>query len=447
MTVRHRVFARMWGVTVVAHLAGNWRYGDIWPEVTLVGVLLAVAGLLGTAAIVAPRVWILLALGVVVPVTAVLEAPVLGNHWLLAGFVSLAYLLTGGRWERFEPAARSVFLVFYCFAAFAKLNTGFLDPVTSCGLFYFNQSLGEWGVGPISPHSVFGWVSSWGAALIELAVPVLLLIRPTRVFGAVLAIGFHGLISLDLGQHFYDFTAVLLPLFALFLGDAFFERFESLGERLSLLSRRLLTTAVVVIGLAVTFASVTPLTATSLVWLADGSFLWWVPYLVLVFWAAVGAREPAVLEWRVGPVAVVLASLVFLNGLTPYLELKTAFGWNMYSNLVTVDGESNHVLVRATLPLRDGHQDMVTVVFSGDPGLQAYADHGYLLPWPSFRTYLFEHPEASVAFERAGDTVVVERAGDTNLAESVPWWWRWMPLRAVHSTTPEQCQSGFLPAL
>lgn len=28
--------------------------------------------------------------------------------------------------------------------------------------------------------------------------------------------------------------------------------------------------------------------------------------------------------------------LVVFNGLTPYLELKTGFGWNMHSNLRTV---------------------------------------------------------------------------------------------------------------
>lgn len=447
MTVRHRVFIRMWGVAVVAHLAGNWRYADVLPEPTMIGILLLATGLFGTAAIVAPRKWLMLGLGVIVPVTAIMEAPVLGNHWLLAGFVSLAYLLTWGRWDRFEPAGRIILLVFYAFAAFAKLNTGFLDPVTSCGLFYANQSLGELGLGPISPSSPVGWATAWGAALVELSVPVLLIIKRTRVAGALLGIGFHGLLTLDLGQHFYDFTAVLFPLFTLFLGDAFFERFESLGGKLRPLSRRILACATVVIGVSVTIGNVTPLTAASLAWLADGSFLWWIPYMVLVFWAAAAVREPAAFAPRLGPVAVVLASLVFINGLTPYLELKTAFGWNMYSNLVTVDGESNHLLVRATLPLRDGHQDLVTVVASDEPGLQAYADHRYLLPWPSFRSYLADQPDVSVTFERAGEVVEVERAGDAGLADPVPWWWRWMPLRAIHSTTPQQCQPAFLPAL
>ncbi|MGH8911188.1 MAG: hypothetical protein ACRDVD_01650 [Acidimicrobiia bacterium] len=448
MTVRHRVFARMWGAAVMAHLAGNWRYGDVWPDFTLLGLLLALAGILGTALVVAPRSWMLLALGVVVPATVVLEAPVLGNHWLLAGFDSVGYLLTWGRWERFEPAARVILLGFYVFAAFAKLNTGYFDPATSCGLFYANQALGEVGVGPFSPGSPIGWVAVWGSALVELSVPLLLLIRRTRVIGVLVAIGFHGLLSLDLAQHFYDFTAVLLPLFVLFLDDSYSERFESVGERIRPSLRRVLVGVVVLVGSVVTMANVLPVSELSLRFLGDGSFLWWIPYLVLVVWAAAASLQPKALNWRLGPVAAALAMLVALNGLTPYLELKTAYGWNMYSNLVTVDGQSNHLLVRSTWPLRDGHEDLVRVVSSDDPGLQAYADEGYLLPWPSFISYTSAHPDVAVTYERAGSVVEVTRAGeDSRLSGPIPWWWRWMPLRAVSASTPDQCQPTFLPAL
>lgn len=447
MTIRHRVFARMWGVAVIAHLAGNWRYGDIWPDFTMIGALLALVGVLGTALVLAPRRWMLLSLGAVVPLTAILEIPVLGNHWLLAAFVSVAYLLVGGDWEQFEPAARLILLVFYSFAAFAKLNSGFLDPEVSCGVFYANQWLGELGLGPVAARSPTAWATAWGSALIELSVPFLLVFKRTRALGAMLAIVFHGVISLDLGQHFYDFTAVLLPLLALFLGDVFFERFESVPSRLRPLSRKVLGGLVVFIGASVTLSSTTALTQATYQWLAKGSFIWWIAYLAMVVWAAAGAREPMGLEWRVGPVAVALAALVVLNGLTPYLELRTAFSWNMYSNLVTVDGESNHLIVRRTWPLRDGHKDMVTIVASSDDGLMEYPNHGYLLPWPTFLTYLEGSPDASVTFERAGGEFEIDRVGASELAGPNPWWWRWMPLRAVHSATPEQCQPTFLPAI
>lgn len=441
----------MWGVAVLAHLAGNWRYGDVWPDPTLIGVLLLAAGLLATVSVVAPRRGVLLALSALIPVTAVLEAPVLGNHWLLAGLVSLGYLLTSGNWDRFEPIARVVLLGFYVFAAFAKLNTGFLDPATSCGVFYANQALGEFGFGQIRALSPLGWMAAWGSALIELSVPVLLVVRRTRVWGAMLAISFHGLLTLDLAQHFYDFTGVLFPLFVLFLPDEFFERVEDVGQKMAAPLRRAGLALVVALGVLVTVFSVTPLTESTLRFLSQGSFLWWIPYMAVVIWAtsrAVRLTDRPSLSWRVGWVGVALGFVVVLNGLTPYLELKTAYGWNMYSNLVTVDGESNHLVVRSTWPVRDGHEDLVTVVESSDSGLQPYADEGYLLPWPSLRAYAVEHPEASLVYERAGQRYDVDRIGDhPDLSGPVPWWWRWMPLRSVNADTPDECQPVFLPAL
>lgn len=168
--------------------------------------------------------------------------------------------------------------------------------------------------------------------------------------------------------------------------------------------------------------------------------------LVVIWTAAASAPSPA-LSWRLGPAAAVVAALVFLNGLTPYLEVKTAYGWNMYSNLVTVDGESNHLLIRSTLPVRSGHENLVTIVESDDPRLQAYADEGYLLPWPSLRVFLASNPDTALAYRRNGGVLEVPRAGDTALADPVPWWWRWMPLRAVHGDEPAGCQSFFLAAL
>jgi hypothetical protein len=29
----------------------------------------------------------------------------------------------------------------------------------------------------------------------------------------------------------------------------------------------------------------------------------------------------------------------------------------------------------------------------------------------------------------------------------VPWWWQWMPLRALDSQSPPRCQVAWLPAL
>jgi hypothetical protein len=441
---RHSIFARMWGVTVLAHAAGNF-HGVVWPSPDVPGAALLLLGLAATVTIVRPRRATLLAISVLIPLTVAMSAPVLGNHWLLAGLVSLCYVLVGGNWERFEPGARVILLGFYSFAAFAKLNTDFLDPATSCGVVYANEWLDGFGLSSIPANGASGWIAAWGSALVELSVPVLLVVRRTRVYGVILAFAFHGMISVDQNQHFFDFTSVLLPLFVLFLPDPFFERIQSFGERLRPLFRHLVTGFVVIVGLAVTFANVTPITEVTDWWLFRGTYLWWLPYLGFIAWNLVrSAGRGGSLPWRLRPAAIAVVAMVFLNGLTPYLELKTAYSWTMYSNLVTVGGESNHLLVRSTLPLRKRYP-LVEIINTDDPALQQYVDEGYLIPWESFMSYLAASERIRVVIKTDGRSQTIVRTKQT--AGPVRWWWRWMPLRSVHREQPGRCQEFYMPAL
>jgi hypothetical protein len=138
--------------------------------------------------------------------------------------------------------------------------------------------------------------------------------------------------------------------------------------------------------------------------------------------------------------AIVLLAL--LNGLTPYTEIKTAFGFNMYANLVTAQGQSNHYLVRRTFPLRRGYDRPVDIVISSDPGLELYRDMGYLIAYPQFQRYIAGR-NVVVAFRR-GDTPEFVTGIEVN---SGPFWWRFLPLRAIDKQAPPRCQDTFLPAL
>ena len=151
-----------------------------------------------------------------------LEAPFLSNHWLLVGFVAAAVVVSlflRDPWAWFSVTGRWILLAFYSFAAFAKLNTGFLDPVASCGVFYANQSLGSFGLPTFPTDSPIAWLTIAGPMLTELSVPLLLAFSRTRRIGVLVALTFHTVISLDLDQHFYDFTAALVMLLCLFLPE------------------------------------------------------------------------------------------------------------------------------------------------------------------------------------------------------------------------------------
>jgi hypothetical protein len=144
-----------------------------------------------------------------------------------------------------------------------------------------------------------------------------------------------------------------------------------------------------------------------------------------------------------GAVAGALLAVVVFNGLTPYLELKTGYGFNMYANLMTVGGESNHFVVRDTLPLTDVQDHLLTVVASDDPDLRTYADKGYLVPERNLLDYLARHPSAHVTVrDDAGERTL---DGDDGVRMPVLVA-KFQLFRAVDTQSPPRCQDVWLPA-
>jgi hypothetical protein len=196
-------------------------------------------------------------------------------------------------------------------------------------------------------------------------------------------------------------------------------------------------------------SAVSPLTPSTAVLVTAVPFVLWIPFgiwwdLVMVRALAPGEK----LNWSLRPLAAVVIAVTFLNGLTPYTEIKTAYGFNMYANLRTSGGQSNHFLVRRTVPLRDGYTDPVEILDSSDPGLLLYRDGQYLVAYPQLRLYLLKHPEISVVYRRGTTTFSVARVGDQPaLAVPAAWWWHYFPLRAIDTSRTPRCQDVFLPAL
>jgi hypothetical protein len=375
-------------------------------------------------------------------VTVWFEAPFLGNHWLVVGFVSLAILGTlgpGEPWPRLAPAARWVLLGFYSFAAFAKLNSGFFDPTVSCGVLYANQALSSWGLPTLSSSSPLAPVVAVATAVIELSVPVLLIVPRTRRLGVALGYSFHFLFSLDLSQHFYDFTSVLFPLFALFLDDATLSSFEERVE-----AHRTASQVVAAYLVALATAAVAPQNGLTDRFVWYGFFAVWIPFgFMLVAWVVRDLNRPSPVAMKLGgPAPALIFALVVLNGLTPYLGAKTGYGFNMYANLETVDGHTNHYVVRRALELVD--IEYVRLVDTDDAGLQAYIDHGYLVPERNLRDFLADHPEVNVTYESAGRRV----SGDgATLGRRLPVLVEKFDLfRSIDVASPPRCQTGWFVA-
>ena len=458
------IWWRWWAIAAAAHVLGAPTVGG-WSGRGLANLAV---GLVAIAVIADPagraRRTVL---AVAIVGSAVVEAPLIGNHWLVAAAVSVAALLArpwagggdgdaddGGFTRRFAPLARVILLVFYSFAALAKLNSGFLDPVVSCARFFANQSLDFWRLPTVPGDGVVAPALPFLALGIELAVPLLLIVRPTRRYGVWLAIVFHLVLTLDLRQHFYDFTLVLFPLFTLFAPASLLETVDRSLPRLDLGRGR----PWMALAAALMVAFHLPLGPL------DSGARWVAVRLVWVLWVVLLALigRGLVLAWRGGqdrptvPVdlrppgvaGALLAAAVVLNGLAPYLELKTATGFNMYANLVTADGQSNHLVIGRTAGLRDDQSRTVEILSSDDAGLAAYAESGFALPVANLRDHLAAHPETSVTYRLDGVLVDHRPAHPGPLTPASMSWLaeRFALFRAVPLADPPACQNVWLPA-
>lgn len=442
---------RLWAIAMLAHVLSN----GLDPALRLHDLPNAGLGLVALVVVVRPveHHWFTAMLSLAI-LSVAAEAPTIGNHWILAGAISGLALVArpwsgdDDWWRRFAPGARMALLVFYSFAAFAKLNSGFFDPVVSCSRFFANQSLSLWQLPEVGAGSPVAEPLAWVTALVELSVPLLLICKRTRSIGVWLGVAFHLLLTLDLVQHFFDFTMVLVPLFLLFAPAG---TLATLDRRLPRL-RRPTERIWIVIGALMVLATTLGPTDSLVVLGLLATWLAWLVLLVVLVRALV-LHRPAVdnssLSFRpTSFAALAIIALVVVNGLSPYLELKSSFGFNMYSNLVTAGGETNHFVVPGTLELRDDQSTLAIVLASSDDGLAEYIDSGFGLPLANLRDYFADHLDISATFVVDGETIELERVGDH------PEWldrrhWaleRFAPFRAVPVGDMPACQPSFLVA-
>lgn len=364
-------------------------------------------------------------------------SPVVPNHRLILCLVNLAFLLAvaerglGGGWARlrsaailtrFLPTARAVAVLVYAFAFFAKLNRSFLDPASSCAVQFYGE-VRRWLPSFPGGASVDVGVI-WGTLVTEGLLAVLLVLPKLRRAGVILGLGFHVALSFDMAHHLVNFTSTMSALLVLFLPDAAFERLaggspaRARAIRIAAISSFL---TVIVLGFVAATGSRPGAVAYYLtrqaLWLGYAAGLIGLSFMAPA--ASPGFRGAR--GWPSGLQAMVLF-LVVLNGLSPYLGLKTRTTFSMYSNLdLRADG-SNHLIVPRSLDLFGFLSDTVTVLETSDPALRSrIVETGSRLPFFEFSSYVNRPAPIEVQYLRGGERRVLDSASGTGMVSPPPW--------------------------
>lgn len=306
--------------------------------------------------------WAIITSSVTQVIYLVGTAPEVPNHDLIAGFINVSLVVELLRnkslslTRNFLELAKILVTIVYGFAFFHKLNFDFINPVSSCST-KFVSDIGEYypGFKPLQALSSYIPISS---IVIEGALATIYFL-PRKLAPFAVAIGFifHSFLAIHTGRHFFDFSSEMMTLLLLYIIPW---QFVALPPKVI---RWFIGIGFVAIYSLLLNAS----NAADLIAAFEIRIRLWVIFSVLIsFYASRfvihGVSEQEGNGVRIGKLNLTLILIALLNGLTPYLGLKTRSSFDMYSNL-RVEGEvSNHYLIPSWLQLGIFTDDLVEVL-------------------------------------------------------------------------------------
>ena len=375
----------------------------------------------------------------------------LSNHlvlefWLvLAGIaIGMWHFLSGKHskerrlFKTIAPLARAFYGLLFLFSFFAKLNSSFFDPDSSCAAHFMRsivesygltEILGEWAATDLAGHGAIGLTLAC-----ELSVPLLLFWRRTLRAGMVLATIFHLLMGLVPVLGISSFSAFSWVLLLFFLPETSWVALEQRMQRcrdrsIEQTSKKRILKRLLLGGVAALvwwqMAMIHPGPWLAIVfWLAGSA-----PFIVLILQSLRRIQGQAPTEdkpWlctRPWPLNLLIIPVIIL-GTLPYLGLQTRGSFTIFSNLRILGDQPNHFIVPASWKIHE--PELIKIINTNHPTLKEFATKNLLITEHELRRFI--HQEAIDFFlicEIEGEAVWLQRSGgkdtDHALMKSAPF--------------------------
>jgi hypothetical protein len=401
-----RIFTILWAIASLFHMAHSGVFDS---QLNL--TLLTIAALY---AVFNPSLPAFLLLIVLQIFDTFHRMPHTTNHWLFTAFANLTmiqaffYLMWQNKtfnvneselFKAFAPVVRIEIFILYFFAVFHKLNSSFLNPDVSCAADLLKAQHLDTLITITPDIAVF---NAYLTLMVEALIPIMLFFRRTRYAGMLVGIVFHLVLSYSTYNAFYDFTSMLVAVYFLFTDEELsikvYDWGKSIRAKLSFqkmqysLTRLIAIAGFLVLAIALLYYLNSSLNTFKLFhlyffWTLYGAIL--LAFLIAYIWSK-RDNQPEPLRVFSLPHAsfAVIVLILFFNGMTPYLGLKTEHSYAMFSNLRTEGGISNHYIVPASSQIFDYQREVVEIISSTDERLQGYADEQKMMVLFEFKNYL-----------------------------------------------------------
>jgi len=280
-----------------------------------------------------------------------------------------------GRWlESSNPLCIGALGLVYFFAGVHKLNTGFLDPATSCTRTFLERPIRRYGLpmtwGDYVMDSLVVMVSCV-VIVVELCSGVLLFRRRWSWAAVPLALSLHFYLS-PIG--FYDFSGIATSILFLVLAEDLRAggqlrefRLFSRGFRVDRRAVHYALANVAAALVAYLCCHCTTKLCKNRVEAARGhtlniATLWLFRPRWEAFLRGGGAAWRGVRAWPAKWSHALVHLLIVFFAMNPYLGLRTAGCFTMYSNLRTELNASNHLFIPNAIRLFSFQEDVVSII-------------------------------------------------------------------------------------
>jgi len=343
------------------------------------------------------------------------------NLGILAALANVALCTRGLRhdrdalYEQLRVIARALLAIMYFYGVFHKINTGFLNPVTSCATALYTPLARPFGLG----ENIIGMYAAIAATfIVETIAIVFLYWRRYFWVGLLVSLPFHYVIPISGFSWYLDFSSLVFALYMLSVPREVSAGLYATGVALMRRVPKLRpgVTAVIALGASLALAAVIVMALSNWFPGRKDSLLWHSVWLLI--WAVFGGISmlliirAALLEqpyevpvtrirqpWWVYAIPAVL----FVSCMSPYVGLKTESSIAMFSNLHTEGGVSNHLLFAKPPYLFDYQSRVVRVLDSSDPVVRASATNpAYGLVEHDVALRLLGNPGMWISYEEDG---------------------------------------------
>ncbi|WP_165611821.1 DCC1-like thiol-disulfide oxidoreductase family protein [Cognatiyoonia koreensis] len=386
-------------------------------------------------------------------ISTIAQAPAQSNHTMLRTVVIVGYWLSffwafirsqpiANVFENFILAGRGSLLVMYVFGIFHKINTDFMDPTMSCAVYLWQDMP--------APFSMMGgsfidYSAIYGTYVVEGAIMLGLLYRPTRYIGLVFGIFFHLFLGLSDYAAYIAFTTLSISMHVLWLDREATDRIGASPE-MAFIRTRIQQPLYIAAFLTFLVGGAMAMKGHdfSLSNLYLLPFVLPLCFLILKYGkegVGVTKEKFSTAAWVCG---IAAAGLYFANGAAPYFGLKTAQSINMFANLRLEGGVSNHA-VFGNAPGPFTYLNDVAEITEADDSyfLNDYKRRGFAIVYYDLIAHLADNPDVAVSYTMNGQSFTnisaADVQGDIDAMVHHPFIRKWFHFQPVQLERPEPC--------